>query len=81
MTQEMIDMLEEEGYIPTGKARPPQGEMVPKLGAVDAVVFKDFFCLRRPPSRHAVLSGGIGSFRGTTSPPHPNGIRTLSKFC
>jgi hypothetical protein len=43
MTQEMIDMLEEEGYIPTGKARPPQGEMVPKLGAADVVVFKDFF--------------------------------------
>jgi hypothetical protein len=43
MTQEMIRVLEEEGYIPKGKARPPQGETVPNPGATDAIVFKDFF--------------------------------------
>ena len=43
MTQEMIEVLEKEGYIPKGKAHLPKGEMVPKPGVADAAVFKDFF--------------------------------------
>lgn len=43
MTKEMIEVLEKEGYIPKGMARPPQGETAPKPGATDAIISKDFF--------------------------------------
>lgn len=39
----MIDELEKEGVIPKGKERPPKGETVPRPGAADAIIFKDFF--------------------------------------
>lgn len=43
MTKKMILDLEKAGCIPTGRAKLPQGETVPKPGKDYAVVFRDFF--------------------------------------
>ena len=45
MMEEAIKALEDEGYFPAGKGRPPRGETVPQPEVDEAVVFKDFFCL------------------------------------
>jgi hypothetical protein len=42
MTKDMMEELRKLDCFHDAKVKPPQGEMIPKLQAVDAVVFKDF---------------------------------------
>ena len=43
MTKDMIKVLEEAGCFSEKKAKPLQGETVPKSLAVDVIIFRDFF--------------------------------------
>lgn len=81
MTQEMIAVLEKEGYVPKGKAKIPEGETVPKPGAVDAVVFKDFFACDLRFSAVQFLREVLDAFEVQLHHLTPNGILALSKFC
>jgi len=43
MMKDMIEELRQLGCFSEAKVKPPQGEMIPKPQAVDAMVFKEFF--------------------------------------
>jgi hypothetical protein len=77
----MIDVLEKEGYIPKGKARPLQDETVPKPGAVDAIVIKDFFAYGLLFLATWFLHDVLEAFEVQLHHLTPNDILTLSKFC
>lgn len=80
MTQEMIEVLEEKGYIPKEKASLPKGETIPRPGAADAVVFKDFFACGLRFSAVRFLREVLESFKVQLHHLTPNGILTLNKF-
>lgn len=81
MTKDMIMVLEHEGFVGEKKVRSPQGEMVPKPQAADAMVFRDFFTydLRFPTARF--LREVLEAFEVQMHHLTPNGILILSKFC
>jgi len=81
MAKEMITVLEKEGYIPEGKAKPTQGDMVPKLGAADAVFFKDLFASSLRFLAMRFLWEVLELFQVQLHQLTPNGVLTLSKFC
>lgn len=68
-TQEMIGVLE-KGYIPKGKARPMQVEMVRKPVLL-MPLYSRSFRLRPLPSGCEASSRGAEKFPGTTSPSYP----------
>ena len=70
MTEEAIKSLEEEGCFPEGKGRLPCGETVPRPEVDEAIMFKDFFCLRPPDPSDLLLSVGLGDLQGTTPSSH-----------
>lgn len=80
MTKDMIMVLEHEGFVGEKKVRSPQGEMVPKPQAADAMVFRDFFTydLRFPTARF--LREVLEAFEVQMHHLTPNGILILSKF-
>jgi len=61
--------------------RPPQGETIPKSGAVDVVVFKDFLANGLCLSVVQFLREVLENFKVQLHHLTPNGILTLSKFC
>ena len=61
--------------------RPPQGETVPKPGAADAIVFKDFIAYGLHLSAMQFLQEVLENFKVQLHHLTPNGILTLSKFC
>ena len=77
----MIEELQKLGCFGDAKVMPPQGEMIPKLQAADALVFKDFFlCGLHFPVAHFVCQV-LEAFEVQLHHLTPSGIVTLSMFC
>ena len=71
MTKDMIEELWQLGCFGDAKEKPPEGEMIPKPKAADAVVFRDFFLcgLRFPAARFLHESWKRSRYNFTILPP------------
>jgi hypothetical protein len=79
----MKDMIEDQrklGVFGEAKAKPPQGETIPKPQAADAVVFKDFFLCGLRFLAARFLRHVLEAFEVQLHHLTCNGIVTLSKF-
>ena len=81
MTKDMIKELRKLGCFGEAKVKPPQGEMIPKPQAADAVVFKDIFLCGLHFLAACFLCQVQEAFKVQLHHLTPNGIVTLSKFC
>lgn len=81
MTQEMIEVREKEGYIPKEKTSLLKGETVPKPGAANAMVFKDFFACGLCFPAVRFLCEVLECFKVQLHHLTPNGVLALSNFC
>ena len=81
MMKDMIKELRQLGCFGDAKEKPPEGEMIPKPKAADAMVFRDFFlCGLRFPAT-CFLRHVLETFEVQLHHLTPNGIVALSKFC
>ena len=81
MTKDMIEELRQLGCFGDAKEKPPEGEMIPKPKAADAMVFRDFFLCGLRFSAACFLRHVLETFEVQLHHLTPNGIVALSKFC